>query len=101
MTNVLDHFLDHHCSDVGWSFSGSSHTESDNKLELNYTTHNTNTREVLDCIQTITGKVPVKTVRMLAVSRRENIYCLVTMHERTRLQVSSAQVGFLCRRDWL
>lgn len=65
MTNVLDSFLLHHCSEIDWAFSGSAQMETDRKLQLNYTTHMPNTREVLECIQEITGKVPVKVVRKL------------------------------------
>lgn len=84
MTNVLDNFLDHYCQDVGWSFTASAQIEGEKKLELNYTTHNTNTREVLECIKEITGKVPVKVVK-ISVFQTVNIFCLATVYERASL----------------
>jgi hypothetical protein len=62
MSNVLDNFLNHHCSEVGWTFSGSTQLEAEKKLQLNYTTHYKGTREVLECIQEITDKIPVRIV---------------------------------------
>jgi hypothetical protein len=65
MSNVLDSFLVHNCPEIEWSFSGSSQFEVNKKLQLNYTTDNKNTREVLECIRAITGKIPIRTLQCM------------------------------------
>lgn len=54
----MNRFLDEQCLDVGWTYSAADLNTVD-QLTLNYTTHNLKTKMVLDCIDSLTGHLPL------------------------------------------